>query len=196
MDYEIVNAVPEDAPEIARAITVALHMGEIDAAIDCSPEELELWKKVFTNLAQRDDSQYSYRNTLKAVLSDGNSAGYIIGYDGADLHKLREVFFDEVEKTVGKSYRGIADETSPDEWYLDTLAVWPEYRCKGIGEKLLRAASIKGLINGKPIGLLVDKENHSGRRLYERVGFQNVGDRPFAGVIMDHMQLIQNLNIQ
>lgn len=188
MDFNITPAQPQDAPIIARGIATALHIGEHDAAISLDNEEATTWNNIFTELAARPDTQYSYRNTLKAIDSDGNILGIIIGYDGAKLHQLREPFFETVERHTGQKLNHIADETSPDEWYLDSLAVWKEYRRQGIGEALLKAATEVAHRNGKPAGLLVDKGNPNARRLYEKAGFRYVGDRLFVEVMMDHMQ--------
>lgn len=188
MFYNIVEAEKADAPSIARGIATALHIGEPDAAI-CfdTPDEAKTWQTIFTELAAVDDSQYSYRNTLKAIDNRGNILGIIIGYDGALLHKLRERFFDCVKKHTGIDMTGMPDETSPDEFYLDSLGVWPEYRRHGIGRALLEAAVNRAHNMGKPAGLLVDKNNPAARRLYEKAGFRYAGDRPFADVMMDHL---------
>ena len=71
---------------------------------------------------------------------------------------------------------------------LDTLAVLPEYRKQGIASALLKASIEKARKIGKPAGLLVEKENHNARRLYESLGFKKVGERPFAYVMMDHLR--------
>lgn len=189
MSFEIKPAAKEDAPIIAKGIATALHIGEEDAAISlATDEEWRTWNDIFTELAARDDSQYSYLNTLKAIDDKDDILGIIIGYDGARLHQLREAFFNAVKKHTGEDMSAIADETDPEEWYLDSLAVWKEHRGQGIGEALLREAVKKAREAGKPAGLLVDKGNPKARKLYEKVGFRYVDDRPFVDVIMDHMR--------
>ena len=80
------------------------------------------------------------------------------------------------------------DETDGSEFYLDTLAVLPEYRGRGIASALLKASIEKARKMGKPAGLLVDKDNTRARRLYESIGFEQIGERPFCYVMMDHLQ--------
>lgn len=89
--------------------------------------------------------------------------------------------------------RGMSDETDPQEWYLDSLAVWPEYRHQGIGAALLNAGIAQACTAGKPAGLLVDKTNLGARKMYESIGFVRIGDRPFAGIMMDHMRVLSDL---
>lgn len=186
--YRIVPAEKTDAGDIARGIATALHLGEPDAAIETSPEELTVWNRIFTELAEEDNSQYSYRNTYKAIDDEGKLLGIIISYDGAKLNELREAFFNKVEEVTGDRPGPFADETDESEWYLDSFAVWPEYRGLGIGRQLLEAAKKEARKAGKPAGLLVDKNNPKARKLYESVGFVYIGDRPFIDVMMDHLQ--------
>ncbi len=53
---------------------------------------LEDVEGLFTRLAEREDSQYSYLNTLVAVDDDGKTVGVCVGYDGAKLNELRKPF--------------------------------------------------------------------------------------------------------
>ncbi len=183
MEFKIEKATEHDAPLIARAVAMALGI-DIDADDDRSKKA----RQIFGTLASRTDAQYSYLNTLKAVAADGTTAGMLVNYDGALLHALRGAFFETVEAIAGKNLRGMSDETDPGEWYLDSLAVWPEYRHCGIGRALLKAGIANAAAAGKPAGLLVDKENAGARKMYEAMGFRKVGDRPFAGIMMDHMR--------
>ena len=143
---------------------------------------------MFGALAARDDTQYSYRNAVVALNDKGETVGVCVGYDGGRLHELREPFFKAVTEHLGLHLDDVEDECEPDEFYIDTLAVLPEYRGQGIAAELLRASIERARECGKPAGLLVDKDNARARRLYERVGFRQVGERPFVHVLMDHLQ--------
>lgn len=180
-------AKPAHAPLIGVAITLAI--GE-DLTLHLAGEKHSPADVVnlFAALARREDTQYSYLNTLVAVDDEGNVAGLIISYDGADLHRLRKPFFDEAERALGLKIDGEPlDETGPEEFYLDTLAVFPRYRGQGIARQLLTAAYNRAHEAGKPAGLLVDKTNHRARHLYDSLGFVKTGERPFAGEMMDHL---------
>lgn len=181
-------AQPHHASEIAQAVMDAVG-GEICVEFAGADHTVEDVKRMFTHLASMDDAQYSYRNSLVALDDEDNVAGVCVSYDGADLHRMREHFFNAAEEFVGKKMRGMADETSADEYYLDSLAVNPAYRGYGIGSKLLMASVEKARAIGKPAGLLVDLINPKAEALYRRLGFEYVDDRPFAGVVMHHMQM-------
>ena len=70
-----------------------------------------------------------------------------------------------------------------------SLAVFPQHRGRGLAVRLIDAARERHAASGKPIGLLVDTDNPKAYALYRSLGFVKVGARPFAGTMMDHLQL-------
>ena len=180
-----------DAPLIAEAIMQAVG-DEITVGFAGSAERVGLVRQLFTELAECDDSQYSYRNTLAAETADGQAVGYIIAYDGAGLRRMRERFIEKANSILGyaMSQESMTDETVPGEIYLDTLCVFEPWRGQGISTALINAAIERHKAAGKPFGLLVDKSNERARRIYERLGFRQVGETPFAGELMDHLQKV------
>lgn len=183
-------AVRDDAPQIADTIMMALGRELCESFTD-QERTLDDVRRLFTVCAASDDSQYSYLNTLKAVDAEGNTVGMVISYDGARLYELRKRFLDEFEKLNGFRIDGhMTDETEPGEWYLDSLAVFPAYRGRGIARRLIEGVKQRALPSGKPVGLLVDKTNHRAEHLYDSLGFKTVGDRAFAGELMTHKQIL------
>lgn len=189
---QILPATKEHAHLIGKAVTMAIG-DEITRELAGEYHSTDDVEKLFTALAGRDDTQYSYRNTLVAQTADGEVAGLAVSYDGAGLITMRRIFFSEAAARIGLTINGNIDdiepETSPDEYYLDTLAVFPGYRGQGIARQLIRATKLRADAIGKPLGLLVDKTNANARRLYDSVGFVKRDERPFAGEIMDHLIL-------
>ena len=182
-------ATQADAPYIATAIMSAVGYECCDslAGADYTTAHVH---GLFEDLARRIDSQYSYLNTLVARTPDGRVAGVCIGYDGADLPRLSRAFFEKAKEVLGRDLTGGDPETTPDEFYLDTLAVWPEHRHRGIGGRLLLAQAARGKqLTGKHAGLLVDKENPKAEHLYRSLGFRSAGERPFLGTMMNHLVL-------
>lgn len=188
MNAHIIPAGIEHAPYIGRAITMAIG-SELAADLAGPDHTVEDVEALFTSLARREDSQYSYLNSLVAVDDDSNVMGVIVSYDGARLRPLRKAFLSEAETAIGLRFDGEPDdETDSDEYYLDSLAVFPPYRGQGIARQLIEAAARRASQCGKPLGLLVSKTNPHARRLYDSLGFRPVGDRPFAGELMTHLQ--------
>lgn len=188
MEITITPARREHAPIIAQAVMMAIG-DEICTEFVAPNHTLQDLHALFTHLAQLDGSQYSYRNTLVALTPEGEVAGVSVAYDGAMLHPMRRHFFDAAKSMLGRDMEGMDDETSPDEFYLDTLAVMPQFRGHGIGTRLLRAQFERACQAGKPAALLVDYVNPKAEALYRSLGFEHVDDRPFAGTVMKHMRL-------
>ena len=189
----ITDATPQDASLIADAILSAIG----DDLTDGLAGERNTRKDVhdlFQRLAARNDTQYSYLNTRIARDAQGNAMGVCVSYDGADLKRLRRPFFSEAISTLGweltdAEIEEIPGETEPDEFYLDTLMTLPAYRGRGIAKALIADAGMKAAKAGKPLGLLCDIDNTRAERLYHSAGFRHVGQRPFAGHMMNHLQL-------
>lgn len=184
----ICKATKEQASEIARLIMMA--MTEECCLYFCGDGYgLEDFRKMMTMLVEREDSQYSYRNTLVAM--DGNRVvGVSVSYDGGKLHELRLAFIEAAKEYLGKDHSGMEDETQAGELYLDSLAVLPEYRRQGIARALLLATKERANQLDLPyLGLLVDTDNPNGEALYASVGFQYVGDNRWGGHRMKHMIL-------
>lgn len=134
-----------------------------------------------------DENQYSWRNML--VQEDAAGIGGVIcGYDGARLPALRAPVLALLRERHG--YQGAPeDETGPGEFYLDSISVAPGRQGQGIGSRLIEAMVVEARQQGfARVGLLVHPSNPAARRLYERLGFAVVGERPLLGDRYFHLQ--------
>lgn len=190
MEFKIREGRKEDAGFIAEGIMEAIGEEICMKIGERADDALASAKTLFERTASMETSQYSFRNALVAESADGHRAGVLLAYDGSGLHHLRQAFVDIYNEMYGTVIKeaDFDDETSPDEIYIDTLAVKPEYRRHGLGGKLIEAAIERHRNSGKPTGLLVDFNNPGARRLYEKSGFKSMGTRSFCGVEMEHMQ--------
>ena len=144
---------------------------------------------MMTSLVEREDSQYSYKNTYVAC-DENKIVGISVSYDGGKLHGLRHAFLELSKKYIGKDNSGMDDETQAGELYLDSLAVLPEYRRQGIAKRLIAATKKRAdELNLPCVGLLVDKANPVGEALYESVGFRYSNDSHWGGHEMKHLIL-------
>lgn len=182
----IVEGTKDQAAETARLIMTAM---TDDCCLYFCGDGFGLndFHKMMTMLVERENSQYSYRNTLVAM--DGDKViGISVSYDGARLHELRRAFIEAAKKYIGKDHSGMDDETQAGELYLDSLAVLPEYRRQGIARKLLKATKERANRLGLPcVGLLVDKDNPIGEALYTSIGFRYINDNQWGGHPMKHL---------
>ncbi|MCM1163916.1 MAG: GNAT family N-acetyltransferase [Muribaculaceae bacterium] len=181
-------ATEADALLIAQSIVAAVG-DEITNSLAAPSHTREDVIALFESLAKEENTQYSYTNTLVVEDEEGEACGVAIAYDGARLYELRPQFFKALKEQIGHDYTAMQDECTPDEFYLDTLAVVPHRRGRGYAQALIEATAMRAREAGKPLGLLVEKENHKARRLYEKCGFRFFDERPFAFIMMEHLRL-------
>ena len=175
-------AEQDDAPIIAKVVAMAI--GDETALRNYCGEE---YLAVLTAVARRDATQYSWRYALVAEVN-GVVAGAIVGYDGALLNELRRGTFSVLRECIGRTPT-IADETEAGEYYLDSVAVLPEFRGLGVGHALINAFCEKASAEGHDhVGLIVDFDNPQAEKLYTSLDFHRVGMRTFFGHQMWHLQ--------
>lgn len=182
----------EDAGFLARVVTEAIGR-ELCIGLAGGEERLPLVDALFTRLAADPASQYSYRNALVAENDEGFPVGGIIAYDGASLRELRKAFVREANAILGwnvteEEAEEWGDEADPAEIYIDSLYVDPEYRNRGVASALLKGVENRFAGSPKPLGLLVEPENHRALKTYTHWGFRSVGESDFFRIPMIHMQ--------
>lgn len=186
-NVRIVRAKREDAEDIAAAVVAAF--GEELTRYIAGDKDTSAVLTLFTELAAREDSQHSYANTLKALDSEGNAMGYIVAYDGSRLYALRKTLIEMAKSELGRELRNIGDETDAGEYYIDSLAVFPKYRGRGVATALINGMYERAREVGKPLGLLCEKTNQHAQKLYKSLGFKYIGETEFAGAVLNHFQL-------
>lgn len=66
-----------------------------------------------------------------------------------------------------------------DEMHIATIATHPDYRRKGVGERLLREAIADGIKAGARMAFLeVRESNEAAQTMYRKLGFASTGRRP------------------
>lgn len=178
---------PNEAAQIARLIMTAM-TDECCQYFCGSDHTLKDFHSLITQLAGRQNTQYSYANTICCRDVAGNVVGVCTSYDGSELLRLRQAFIDGAKKAFGIDHSSIPLETEAGELYIDSLAVLPEYRGQGIASMLLEKTKEKCVRMGIPaVGLLVDNGNPKAELLYRKCGFEVVGVNEWGGHPMKHM---------
>lgn len=177
-------ATPTDAPVLSELIILA--MGQLAnkfAGSDDVAKAIQLFEK----FSSQTGNQYSYENTL-IYEDESGVCGMILGYNGADLEKLRAPFLHYLKEVNGFN-QPIEDETQPGEYYIDCLSVFSAQQGKGIAKALIKAliehAAEKGHFT---TGLIVHQNNPQAKKLYLKLGFKVVDERVFVGDIYEHLQ--------
>jgi ribosomal protein S18 acetylase RimI-like enzyme len=126
--------------------------------------------------AERDEGAFSYRNAY-VIEADGACAGCLIGYlqpkepEPIDYASMPPMFVPMQE----------LENLAPNTWYVNVLAVFPQYRRQGLGSKLLDLAEELAREAGMPgMSIIIDDANLGARRLYEGRGYRETASRPMV----------------
>ena len=167
------DATLDDASFIARVVLAGIDMLDLDATL---PDEQRGIYEHLIEICRMCDTLYSYCNTRIAE-ADGKRVGALVAYDGARYARMREKTFGLVKQISGMDLSRNAMETGPGEFYLDSMAIFPEYRGVGIGRMLMRDRVDFTLNKGfSKVTLLVDKDKPHLQKYYESEGFAFVGE--------------------
>lgn len=165
-DVVIRKATTDDASFIVWGMAAALEM-EISDPVQHA---------VFMDLVKCDDVLYSWTHSFVACLSDGSPVGLLIAYEGTHYREMRKKTFDIIRNIIGTSFDAMDDETRAGEYYIDSLAVIPAMRGRGIGTALLRYGIAHARhMAVKEIVLAVSPDNQKAQRLYRSLGFREGG---------------------
>jgi ribosomal protein S18 acetylase RimI-like enzyme len=76
----------------------------------------------------------------------------------------------------GERVGAIDAERRADAWHLNNFEIAPGWQSRGIGTRLIRDLVARAADEGLPVALDVLKVNPRARALYERLGFERVGE--------------------
>jgi ribosomal protein S18 acetylase RimI-like enzyme len=126
--------------------------------------------------AMREDASFSYRNA-HMLDYDGEIAGMLLGYrqpvsmepgDTSDMHEVFRVLTELEAK-------------APGSWYLNIVGLFPEFRGRGLGTRLLgHAEGLAKSAGATQVSLIVESENEAAWRLYERIGYAEKARAPYV----------------
>lgn len=144
---------------------------------------LYLWEKsaeagetgwdVGRRLAARAEGKFSCTNALVAEIG-GTCVACLIGYP---QHSGPEAIDDAKVPPIFVPLRELED-IAPDSWYINTLAVFPEYRRRGLGSRLIALSEGMAREAGERyMSLIASDNNESAIRIYRRLGFRIVAMR-------------------
>ena len=125
--------------------------------------------------AAREEGSFSYRNAT-IIEHDGQCGGCLIGYEIPDnpgpIPEDTPAMFVPMQEL---------ENLAPANWYINVLAVRPQFRGQGLGTKLMALANKTAEALGKRgISVIVSDANTGARRLYERCGYVVSAARPMV----------------
>lgn len=166
---EIRDALIEDAPLVAWTVLTALDMtaDELPTVIDS---------------CRATDTLYSWTNA-RILCVDGVAAGCLISYLGERYIPLRDYTWQGLWDDFDPAYlTDLEPEAVPGDYYLDSMALLPEYRGRDLAKRLL----LDGIERGKALGcadatLIVSVDKPHLREYYASLGFVQFGEMDFFG---------------
>ena len=179
-------AEKKDTKELCDLVWIVLKDMELPILNELPEKQL---KELIQEAMLDETYRYSYRRGIVCV-RDNQIAGVSFGYKGELEPFIDKPLTDIMEKLNLENGKLFTDEeTQPGEWYLDTLVTAPTFRRQGVAAELLTALPECAKEQGEiVIGLNCDKENGSAKQLYEKMGYQKVGERMLSGHCYHHMQ--------
>jgi ribosomal protein S18 acetylase RimI-like enzyme len=171
LDPPLRSALIEDAPALAELVNYAgeglpLHLWSKMAAPAESP-----WD-VGRRRAARPEGSFSYRNAT-IIEHRGECAGCLIGYA---LPDQPEPIGDDMPAMFVPLQQ--LENLAPGTWYLNVLAVRPQFRGLGLGTRLLAFADQTGrALHKRGMSVIVSDANLGARRLYQRCGYREAAAR-------------------
>ncbi len=157
------QATREDVPFVAQCMLASVDL------YDFKHESVE--NEIALKVCSLDDTLYSWRNARIAEVGEV-PAGCLISYDGGTYLENRERTF-RYFREAGRSMDDSEEETGPGEFYLDSMAVRPEFRGYGIGHCLIKDAISAGRNLGfSRFSLIAECSKPDLRCYYAELGFK------------------------
>lgn len=168
-------ACPNDAMAMAELVNMAGEGMPFYLWEKMAEEGQSAWG-VGRERAQRETGGFSYRNTVVAEPS-GEVVACLVGYPLEDSPEPTD-YSDMPPMFVPLQQ---LEDMVPGTWYVNVLATYPKYRGEGYGRQLLSVAESLAVDTGrKGMSLIVADSNTGARKLYQRMGYTDVAQRPMV----------------
>jgi ribosomal protein S18 acetylase RimI-like enzyme len=169
------RATPEDAAAMAELVNFAGENMPVYLWSKMAGPGQSAWE--YGRLrAQREQGGFSYRNAVLLEAKDGRVAGCLIGYP---LPKQPEPIPSDLPAMFVPLQE--LENLAPGTWYVNVIALYPEFRGHGWGSRLLALADrIAADLGLSGLSIIVSDSNAGARRLYERCGYREAATRPMV----------------
>jgi ribosomal protein S18 acetylase RimI-like enzyme len=189
----IVEATPKHAPFIAWVTLTAfrshLERGFWDFMLDGDDASMLRYLEA---LATTEQLHWVHHSTFIVAEVDSRPASALCGYIDAELGgpTLRMAGIEANEKTGrteeeaaagferAKSIMNVIPEHAPGAWIVENVATLPEFRRRGLVDRLMEEILERGRRRGAPVAdISVFIGNDSAQRAYEKCGFAVIAER-------------------
>ena len=186
------DAREDDAEFLAQVILAAAHLSDMGADTTASADTANNADTANSNgtatsagaltaICRRTDTLYSWHNA-RIACACGKRAGAMVSYPGDIYVDARSITFPLLPGLTQAQIDATDIETLPGEWYLDSLAVLPEFRRAGLGKMLVMDAIERGRNAGyAQFTLLAEKSSTHLVEYYTRLGFTIESEKLYLG---------------
>ncbi|WP_342527760.1 GNAT family N-acetyltransferase [Chryseomicrobium sp. FSL W7-1435] len=176
------KATPKDAQHLAPLLYDAIHEIAYSLTGASSKQEALL---LLAHWIEKPANRLSYENIW--VEQQGLlPVGLLVSYTGNKAMQL-DLPLQQALRKLNKS-DALDVETEGNVLYIDTLSVHPDYGGQGIGTTLLQKAFEEAKRREvEAVTLNVDLTNVRARKLYERLGFEELSVRTISGAAFAYM---------
>jgi ribosomal protein S18 acetylase RimI-like enzyme len=164
---------PADAPLLAELVNLAGEGMPLRLWESMRQDGETAWD-VGRRRAAREEGSFSYRHATVAE-TGGQVAAALISYPQApepqpvDYATMPPAFVPLQE----------LENLAPNTWYINILAVYPDYRRQGLGAQLMAVAESHAAKHGKPgLSVIVSDANIGAKHLYLAIGYRQTATRP------------------
>ena len=170
------KATISDAPFIALVVVEALG----DDIMERYPEQIggqdRRKLELLAESIRQEGTLYSWQHCIIAQGEDGKALGALVLYRGDDYIQMRKRTFSMLDELITFDVESMDAEAQPGELYLDSIAVIPNARGKGIARQLLQYGIGVAQEMHLPAILACEPNNLGAKALYESLGFRHEGD--------------------
>ena len=193
MDNHLIrSATKSDCSEIARLYSIASD-GVANYVWSTLAEENEDIFEVGKRRYERKGTAFSYENCT-VVEFEGEVVGMLVAFPmHCDNNEPPET------DPVLAPYSALEEDNS---YYVCGIAMFPQYRGRGIGSELMSLAEKHAMRKGyAKISLVVFEENSAAKKLYERLGYieknrEAVYPHPLINISGDALLMVKPLSPQ
>lgn len=147
----------------------------------------ENFKRILESLFRERRNLFSFEHTFKVKI-EGDVAGMLLGYDwktkkGEEINTgkllIKYMKFNFVKRLPFLvKLNSVIGYVNKGEFYISNIAIYPEYRGKGVGTLLLNfVEEVAKKDKIEKLSLDVETENSGAIKLYKRLGFKIVKEK-------------------
>ncbi|WP_412519901.1 GNAT family N-acetyltransferase [Staphylococcus simulans] len=150
---------------------------------------------------RKKKNRFSYEHTLQATI-DGEVAGLITCMPYRELERsliptviqiaaIKHIFVFPHLLNYSPSILSLIrmQEGEQDEYHISMLSVSPEFQRRGVGQALLEEAENEAKAAGyDKISLTVNQVNYKANALYQKLGYEKVGETKASTVTLNRMR--------